>query len=424
MPREVILAWLVATFIAATGLSKEFAELKSLSPMTRLEVGGMSVLLNIAKLPDKKYAKSLALPWQTFAAKRRVGKMEAIMGRGAVGRRFRGKLMLAADALELWDDVLEFVNHHRGHAANVLVDSLWPKMTALSIMADIHVCALMEHVCWAELSARGSLLAENGTDIGPLGAAELNNQLWAFGTLMQSPDDALVLSVLAEGFTPFKDDEDAAARKWRAHRDSGKAKQVGGGRMAHSRHKLRGDTLRAFRRDGDWGKYQPFFVKCMRLMGEGIHESLTRTCADQLNHLKGICSPDHAEEWLRDVAKFLSCHDDRCESPFAFAKRLVRHFPNLKTWRAGSKACARMNHFFDLPDQARSSQYKTAKTDKGALGPAWTLPPPLMGAIRAWGKEGGEFYAAWDKEDTAKAESSMIVHFKKIWKKTEKNRKF
>ena len=26
-----------------------------------------------------------------------------------------------------------------------------------------------------------------------------------------------------------------------------------------------------------------------------------------------------------------------------------------------------------------------------------------MGAIRAWGKEGGEFYAAWDKEDTAKA---------------------
>ena len=66
---------LVATFIAATGLSKEFAELKSLNPMTRLEVDGMSVLLNIAKLPDKKYAKSLALPWQTFAAKRRVGKM-------------------------------------------------------------------------------------------------------------------------------------------------------------------------------------------------------------------------------------------------------------------------------------------------------------------------------------------------------------
>ena len=62
-----------------------------------------------------------------------------------------------------------------------------------------------------------------------------------------------------------------------------------------------------------------------------------------------------------------------------------------------------MNHFFDLPEQARSSQYKKAKTVKGALGPAWTLPLPLMGAIRAWGKEGGEFYAAWDKEDTAKA---------------------
>jgi hypothetical protein len=276
-------------------------------------------------------------------------------------------------------------------------------MTAYPIQADIHACAIMEHVCWMELSARGSLLGEGGTGVGPLGAADLNNQLWDFGTLLLSTDDDVVLRVLDEGFTPFKDN-DVAAAVWRTRRVRSNAEKVGGGKMEHSRYKLRGDTLRAFGRGGDWSGYQPFLLKCLRLFGQGIHESLTRTCADQLNALEGSCSPNHAEKWVRDLSESLLCHNDLCESPFAFVKRLLRQYPNLRTWKAGNKACAKMNGFFDLPDPERSSQYKKVKTGKEAqLGPAWTLPAPTMLAIQAWGKASGEHMAAWDKEDMAAA---------------------
>ena len=140
-------------------------------------------------------------------------------------------------------------------------------------------------------------------------------------------------------------------------------------------------------------------------MGKGIHESLTRTCSDQLNHLAGNCSPDHAEPWVRELSEKLSCHNDRCESPFAFAKRLLLLYPNLRTWRAGAKACSKMNNFFRLPDQKRSSQYNTQpKTRKETeLGPAWTLQAPLLAALQAWGKASSDHMAAWDKEDTVAA---------------------
>ena len=74
-------------------------------------------------------------------------------------------------------------------------------------------------------------------------------------------------------------------------------------------------------------------------------------------------------------------------------------------WRAGADATARSSHYFDLPDMKRSSKYpeREKRGLKRALGPAWTLPEPLSRAIRRWGAESGEYMAAWEKENKAKA---------------------
>ena len=59
----------IKEWIKGTGLSSDFAEIKGKNPMLRVELDGMSLLLNISKLSDPKYAKSLALEWEDFKEK-------------------------------------------------------------------------------------------------------------------------------------------------------------------------------------------------------------------------------------------------------------------------------------------------------------------------------------------------------------------
>jgi len=58
-------------------------------------------------------------------------------------------------------------------------------------------------------------------------------------------------------------------------------------------------------------------LKFLRLFGEGIHESLTRTCSDQLSHLTGCYSTEGAEAWMRAKAPDLLNENDLAETPFA-----------------------------------------------------------------------------------------------------------
>ena len=46
------------------------------------------------------------------------------------------------------------------------------------------------------------------------------------------------------------------------------------------------DLIHDFGRD-DWENYKPLLLQFLRLFGAGIHESLTRTCHDQLPHVLG-----------------------------------------------------------------------------------------------------------------------------------------
>ena len=119
------------------------------------------------------------------------------MGRGAVGRRFRGKGIMSLTAILLWDSTLALIDEcSKSAGANILVDSLWPKMTALPLIADIHCSAIVEFVCYEEFNARINLVTNGSAGIGPLEAGKLNDQVWEFGTLLQNTSDAAVLSVL------------------------------------------------------------------------------------------------------------------------------------------------------------------------------------------------------------------------------------
>ena len=262
----------------------------------------------------------------------------------------------------------------------------------------------MEHVCYEELSARVNLVTNGGVGIGPIEAGKLNDQMWVFGTLLQNDDDATVLGVLAAGFTPFKDDN-AQARQWYVRRDAARAQAVGGGVLLQSRRELVGETLRTFRRGADWGKYQPLLLTCLRFFGKSIHVSLERSCSRQLSHLGGDQSAAHAAQWMRAIAPKLTPVNDRAETGFASTKAQVKDQGNLAVWRAGADATGRSNYFFDLPDVKRSSQYPESEK-RGLLrrlGLAWTLPAPLILALRGWGVESGEYMAAWEREDKAKA---------------------
>jgi hypothetical protein len=125
-----------------TRLTNNFVDIKSQHPILRVELDGMLLLLNTSKFPDPKYAKGLALESADFMEKHRVGKLVATIGRGAIGRRFRSKSIMVVMAILLSDSTLAFIELcGRSAGSHVLVDSLWPKMTALTLIADIHSSA-------------------------------------------------------------------------------------------------------------------------------------------------------------------------------------------------------------------------------------------------------------------------------------------
>ena len=81
-------------------------------------------------------------------------------------------------------------------------------------------------------------------------------------------------------------------------------------------HTMMGEVIRSFGRD-DWVNFKPLLLKFLRLFGEAILESLTRTCSDQLSHLTGCYSAEGAEAWMRAKAPDLLNENDLAETPFA-----------------------------------------------------------------------------------------------------------
>ena len=238
------------------------------------------------------------------------------MVRHTVGPRHEGSLILAIAILVRWSRVYEFTFNGRSKEANILRDSVLVRGSCTPFLVDLHVRAIMMYVMWDELRARGNLLDKDGRAPGPLYIADLNDQLWKFGTMLRSPDDDVVLRVLDDDYVPLT--PDPRMGEWRRRRAARTVPTVDGTGEVNYMTTL-GDVIRAFGRD-DWVSYKPLLLRFLCIFGEGIHESLTRTCSDQLTHLSGKHSTAEALAWMKQLSPDLVNDNDLAESPFSVVR--------------------------------------------------------------------------------------------------------
>ena len=142
--------------------------------------------------------------------------------------------------------------------------------------------------------------------------------MWKMGTMLRSEVDDEVLRILDPAYTPFA--PDPRLDEWRASRDTRTVPTVDGKGQVNYRAAM-GDKIRTSGRD-DWTNYKPLLLRFLRLFGEGIHESLMRTCWDQLSHLSGAYSKAGAPAWMRAKAPDLLPENDLAETPFAKVRKL------------------------------------------------------------------------------------------------------
>ena len=69
----------------------------------------------------------------------------------------------------------------------------------------------------------------------------------------------------------------------------------------------------------------------MKLFGEGTHESLQRTMGHYLEATDGKCAESKLEQWEKDRAEGLLCHNNATERPFGVMKWLKKMCPSMTT---------------------------------------------------------------------------------------------
>ena len=222
----------------------------------------------------------------------------------------------ATDMLPEFCRVVGWTGRGLSKEPNVLRDSVYLRASATPFHADVHVRAIMMHVAWDEARARANQLDKDGRAPGPLYIADLNDQLWKIGTTLQDPDDDVVLRVLDDDYVPLT--PDPRMGEWRRRRAARTVPTVDGTGEVNYMTTL-GDVIRAFGRD-DWVSYKPLLLRFLRIFGEGIHESLTRTCSDQLTHLSGKHSTAEALAWMKQLSPDLVNDNDLAESPFSVVR--------------------------------------------------------------------------------------------------------
>jgi hypothetical protein len=222
---------------------------------------------------------------------------------------------MAYDILPMFERVHAFSHAGLAQEANVLRDSALVRTSTIPFRADIHVRAIMLHVVWDEFRARGNLKDKEGRGASPLVVADLNDQLWQIGVMLQSENDDEVMRILAPDYKPFSGPDNEEMAAWLRDRDARTVPTVSGsGRIKY--REWMGQKLRSFGGDEE-GEYRSLLLRFLRLFGKGIHESLTRTCSEQLSHLRGKYSSAEAEQWMKDLAADLLSENDLAESPFA-----------------------------------------------------------------------------------------------------------
>ena len=87
--------------------------------------------------------------------------------------------------------------------------------------------------------------------------------------------------------------------EWQEKREAAKVVQSGTGNKVN-KYEFMGELLRknATDQNEDWPVYERYLRNCPTLMGQGIHESLNRTCSDFLGVTDGKFAPEKVEPWM------------------------------------------------------------------------------------------------------------------------------
>jgi hypothetical protein len=195
-------------------------------------------------------------------------------------------------------------------------------LTTLPERANIHVQSIIDHQVWEELQARENLKDKDGRALDPIDVAGLIDKLWELSEMLTSPDDSKVLSILREDYCPFPPDERLA--EWRDLRARHTVPTVDGTEEVPY-CKMMGDLIRSFG-PAQGPAYQPLLLLFLRLFGESIKESLTRSCSKLISHMDGSYSMAGAAPWMRALAPDLLSENDLAESAFAMVRLIVDLF--------------------------------------------------------------------------------------------------
>jgi hypothetical protein len=190
-------------------------------------------------------------------------------------------------------------------------------------------------------------------DLNPREVNELHEQLFKMGRLLQG-DNAL--SVLDDGYRPWvrpRQDDPTLATVYQLHDDRLHAAK---------------ESLREYENKDDAAAYTVILKEVLKLAGEGIQESLTRTMGDYLDATKGAkANSQHSEKDEARTSTYI-CTNNPAERPFAVIKALAHQCPSMSLINLSHVAHARVNGTFRMADTGGKTAKTKGRQSKAGVG--------------------------------------------------------
>ena len=114
------------------------------------------------------------------------------------------------------------------------------------------------------------------------------------------------------------------------------------------RRQERRPDLIAYRNKPDVEQYTVALREIFDLFGQGIHESLARTCSDYLEEHDGKFANSKLSEKAVERTAPLVCHNNHAERPFAVIKSMAKLYPSMRLDALTHLARARLNGTFKV----------------------------------------------------------------------------
>ena len=271
----------------------------------RLEGSGEAFLRSICKLTHRghaQYDKGDGDAFADYLAERYPGLTNKCVGRADFAKRQDWSLECAFDVFPLVDALMSYTITTLVGEANVLRDTCLLQIECHHFEAYIHVTAVLWRQVFKEL--RG-LTNSKGIELNPLELNFLYECLYDLGTSLQSD----------KCFDVFEDN----FRAWpHIYKPLGRSKNFYGKIERNLKEDL--IQLRSYKEREDTINYTAILKEVLGLFGAGIHGSLTFTLKKYLRQTDGPLQNDKRQQWERNAAKHMLCHNNNAERPFAVAR--------------------------------------------------------------------------------------------------------